>query len=261
MIGYSEPPLLSTLLVVCALLCPGELASAAGRHPAALPPPETAFSCPSGTEDVMQYFVMDKERRAKQFLSGTKNPIYTEVFPDEDFAARGYWFWLKSPSAHGFDVDVFDEQYVYLRSTELTWKDNTTFKRKAHDVPLAPRCVAVNQPAPEIRVRDARFEFYSSCTLYKTSSLGTIVNRLDPPVLMDTEGNLGQVWTRVLHYRYNCDTAFDNCKDEEQFFLGKGFGQWQWRHYRDGELANTTVINQIGAGTAKGRLPCPGSYQ
>jgi len=58
-----------------------------------------------------------------------------------------------------------------------------------------------------------------------------------------------------------CDTRFGSCKDEEQFFLGKGFGQWQWRHYRNDELANTTLINHIGTGTAKGTLPCPGSYQ
>ena len=253
--------LLLAIFVVCALLCPCGYARAAGKHSAALPLPATTFFCPSGTEDVMHYFVMDKEHRATQFLSGTKNPIYTEVFPNEDFAARGYWFWLKSPSAHGFDVDVFDEKYVYLRSTELIWKDNTTFKRKVRDVPLTSRCVPINAPASEIEIRDVGFGFYSSCNLYKASLLGTIVNRLDAPVLTDTEGNIGRVWTRVLHYQYNCDKHFGNCKDEEQFFLGRGYGQWQWRHYRNGELVNTTLINHIGTGTAKEILPCPGSYQ
>lgn len=209
----------------------------------------------------MQYFVMGKQHRATEYLSGSKNPIYTVVVPDEDFAGRGYWFWLKSPTAHGFDVDVFDEEYVYLRSTELDWKDNTTFKRKFRDVPLSARCVPVDGPAEAIQVRETRFVFHAACAPYKTSTLGTIVNRLDAPVLMDTGGNLGSAWTRVLHYRYNCDRSFGNCKEEEQFFLGKGYGQWQWRHYRNGELVNTTVINHIRRGSASGTLPCSNSYQ
>jgi hypothetical protein len=209
----------------------------------------------------MQYFAMGKQHRKNQFLSGNKNPIYTEVFPDEDFAPEGYWFWLKSPTAHGFDVDTFDENNIYLRSTELEWKDNTTFKRKYRDVPLTSRCVPVDGASDEVQVREARFVFYASCAPYKTSTLGTIVNRLDAPVLMDTGGNLGKVWTRVLHYHYNCDPHFRNCKEEEQFFLGKGYGQWQWRHYRNGELVNTTIINHIGPGVVTSTLPCTESYQ
>src|SRR5438094_2553908 len=117
------------------------------------------FSCPAGQADVMKYFVMNEERRASQFLDGKPNPIYTQVFPDSDFASRGYWFWLKSPKAHGFDVKAFDEKYVYMRSTELTWKDNTSFKRFEHDLPVAARCV------PEARLgRRSRFGTRSLCT-------------------------------------------------------------------------------------------------
>jgi hypothetical protein len=41
---------------------------------------------------------------------------------------------------------------------------------------------------------------------------------------MDAGGSVGQVWTRVLHYHYNCDRSFQNCKDEEQFYLANGYG-------------------------------------
>jgi len=30
-------------------------------------------------------------------------------FPDEDFAASGDWFWLKSAGAHPYDVKAFDQ--------------------------------------------------------------------------------------------------------------------------------------------------------
>jgi hypothetical protein len=227
-----------------------------------LPAPNSQnFSCPSGLTDVMDYFVMDNAKRDSQFMNGAPNPLYTQVFPDLDFAASGYWFWLKSPSAHGFDVDAFDQNYVYLRSTELVWTDNTTFKRKHQDVPIAARCVAPNAAGPEIQVADTQIDWYASCALYKTSSLGTIVNDLDAPVLMDTGGNIGQVMTRVLHYRYNCDSAFHNCGDEEQFFLGQEYGQWQWRHFQNGTLEQTTLVNNIESGSASGTLPCADSYQ
>jgi hypothetical protein len=45
------------------------------------------FPCPPGQSDIMKYFVMNHERRANQFLNGQPNPIYTQVFPDRDFAA------------------------------------------------------------------------------------------------------------------------------------------------------------------------------
>jgi hypothetical protein len=203
----------------------------------------------------MQYFAMDQQNRETQFMNGQPNPIYTEVFPNEDFAASGYWFWLKSPSAHGFDVKAFDQNYVYIRSTELVWTDNTTFKRFVNDLPIAARCAPINSAGPEIQVPDTSFQYFSSCNPYKSSELGTSVNDLDAPALMGTGGNIGQVWTRVLHYRYNCDDNFQNCINEEQFFLAQGYGQWQWKHYQSGILVNSTLINNIEPGTAAELCP------
>ncbi len=209
----------------------------------------------------MQYFAMDHQNREFQFMSGSSNPIYSEVFPDEDFAATGYWFWLKSASAHGFDVKAFDTNYVYIRSTELTWTDNTTFKRFVQDLPIAARCVAVNAPGPEIQAPNTSFQYFASCAPYKSSQLGSSLNDLDAPALMDTGGNLGQVWTRLLHYRYNCDSNFQRCVDEEQFFLGRAYGLWQWKHYQNGTLANSTLISDLESGTPAATLPCADSYQ
>jgi hypothetical protein len=258
MVSNRRSPIISiSILAVCGVLC-----SCAGGAPSSPSPPNTqGFSCPSGQSDVMQYFVMSKQNRESQFVNGQQNPIYTQVFPDEDFAASGYWFWLKSVSAHGFDVKAFDRNYVYIRSTELVWDDNTTFKRSVHDLPIAARCVAPNASGPEIQVADTAFQYFSSCSPYKSNNLGTALNDLDAPVLMDTGGNLGQLPTRVLHYRYNCDSAFQNCSNEEQFFLASGYGLWQWEHYQNGMIVNSTLINNIEPGTSSGTLPCTQSYQ
>jgi hypothetical protein len=251
------PVVLISIFFLCWLLCSCRSGSAA---PAAQPEAQS-FSCPSGQTDMMQYFVMSQQSRADQFMNGPQNPIYTEVFPDEDFASTGYWFWLKSVTANGFDVKAFDPNYVYLRSTELVWSDNTTFKRFVDDLPVAARCMASNAAGPEIQVADTSFQYYSACSPYKSSNLGTSLNDLDAPVVMDTGGNIGQVSTRVLHYRYNCDSAFQNCVNEEQFFLAAGYGLWQWKHYQNGTLVNSSLINNIEPGTPSGTLPCAQAYQ
>jgi len=209
----------------------------------------------------MQYFAMKKQNRQNEFMNGQPNPVYTEVFPDQDFAASGYWFWLKSASAHGFDVKAFDQNYVYIRSTELTWTDNATFKRFIHDLPIAPRCLAPDAAGPEIQVADTTFQYFSGCSPYKSATLATAVTDLDAPVVMDTGGNLGQQPTRVLHYRYHCDSAYQSCGDEEQFFLSNGCGLWQRRHYQSGGLLKTSLMNDIASGTPIATLPCPQSYQ
>jgi hypothetical protein len=209
----------------------------------------------------MKYFAMAGGLRSSDFMSGTKNSIYTEVFPDEDFAETGYWFWLKSPNGHGFDVKAFDKAHVYVRATELVWQDNATFKRFVHDLPIAPRCVAEGEPGPEIKVRDTAYEYFAGCRPYKQGQLGTALNSLDAPVLMDTEGNIGKVWTRVLHYRYNCDNDFRQCRDEEQFYLANGYGEWQWKHYKNGALVNSTLISQTKSGSSSASLPCQNSFE
>lgn len=218
-----------------------------------------SFSCPAGQEDVMKYFAMSKARRAEHYLAGEPNALYTQVSPDEDFAPEGYWFWLKGPKAHGFDVKVFDEKRVYMRATELNWKDKSTFKRFIHDLPIAARCVAEGKPGPEIKVEDTHYQYYSDCHPYKTAKLGKAVNDLDAPEEMDA-GKLGRLMTRVLHYHYDCDKDFDHCRDEEQFFLGEGYGMWQWRHYKEGSLRKTALKDRMEKGRVAEGPGCAESY-
>jgi len=209
----------------------------------------------------MKYFVLSGNLRGTQNLKGNGNPIYTRVVPNQDFAQTGYWFWLKSQKGNGFDVKAFDANYVYMRSTELVWTDNSSFKRFVHDLPIAPRCVQEGKPGREIKVKDTAFRYYSACNAYKQSDLGTAVLNLDAPFRIDTEGRIGKVWTRVLHYQYNCNKHFQQCADEEQFYLANGYGLWQWRHYKNGRLAKTTLINNIEGGSTDVSLPCANSYQ
>jgi hypothetical protein len=248
-----------TLVLACFVA--GAVALAYGKHENETTSDPAQFVCPAGQEDAMQYFVMRKDLRNDHYLSGEANPSYTKIIPDVDFAASGYWFWLKSSEAHGFDIKVFDEKNIYIRATELDWKDNTTFKRQEQDTPLTPRCVPLNGASPVLHVSKVQFSFYANCKVYKTSSLGSVMNNLDAPEMMDAGGDIGQVSTRVLHYRFNCDKHFENCKDEEQSFLGKGYGRWKWVHLKYGEVVKTTVVNHISKGRAHAIPACENAYQ
>ena len=76
-------------------------------------------------------------------------------------------------------------------STELTWNDNTTFKRFNHDLPIAPRCLAPGAAGAEIQIANTEFQYFASCNSYKPSKLASATTTLDAPVLMDLGGNIG----------------------------------------------------------------------
>ncbi len=117
------------------------------------------------------------------------------------------------------------------------------------------------RPGHEIKVSNTKFHYFSSCRPYKSSSVGTAVNDLDPPMEMDAGGNIGKTWSRILHYHYNCDKAFENCKDEEQFYLSNGFGLWQWKHLKNGREVKSALINTFSEGHLNAMLPCQESYR
>jgi len=114
MIGHLQK---CALMLVLACVVAGSPVLARQKHESPASSDSSLFSCPAGEEDAMQYFVMRKDLREDHYLSGEANPSYTKIFPDVDFAPTGYWFWLKSPEAHGFDVKAYDEKYIYIRGT------------------------------------------------------------------------------------------------------------------------------------------------
>ena len=50
---------------------------------------------------------------------------------------------------------------------------------------------------------------------YKTSLGGNLPENLD---------------VLVVSYRYNCDTAYGNCQDREEYTVSKRYGLVQWDH-------------------------------
>jgi hypothetical protein len=228
-----------------------------------------AMSCPSGTEDMMNYFSMGSPNQKTKFMGpGNANPIYTTVVPDygASYAKSGYLVWTKSSARYPWDVKTFDQNYIYDRTTELSWTDATSFKRFSYDLPMSPRCVAVGQPAPAIKVPPAKtnFSFYESCAVTNTQNLGYVINEISAPAMVNTEGNLGTIQSREFNYQYSCNSNYGNCKYKEVFTLGYHIGLYDWKYYLNENgswvLQQESKINNLDSGSLTPYLPCSNSY-
>ncbi len=228
-----------------------------------------AFTCPAGSEDMLNYFVMAYPARTTAFMGpGNANPVYTTMQPDlgAEFAEQGIFFWTKSVAGYPWDVKTYDAKYIYDRATELNWNDPTSFKRFTTDMPMSRRCVKIGKSggAVKLSVSQTQYGFYSNCQLTQTAQLSYALNTISPPTLL-TVGNVGSVTTRLFRYRYNCDSNYSNCGDMEVFSLGYGVGLYDWKHYvnQNGKWVKKqeSVINNFQSGQTAPSLPCSNSYQ
>jgi hypothetical protein len=228
-----------------------------------------SFSCPSGTEDMLNYFVMAYPNRVDRYMGpGNSNPIYSSINPELQSAvpAQGYFVWTKSLSGYPWDVKTFDANYVYDRSTELTWVDPSSFKRFNTDLPMSQRCVPTLRAGHNIHITPAQsaFTFYNSCTAQKTSNLGYVLNSITKPTPTTIAG-LGQIKTRQFKYQYGCDLNYSNCTDMEVFSLGYQIGLYDWKRYvaQSGswQLKQDSVINNFSIGQTTPLFMCTNTYQ
>lgn len=227
------------------------------------------FSCPAGSEDMLNYFVMAYPARNSNFMGpGNSNPVYSTIVPElgTSFADSGYFVWTKSSAGYPWDVKAFDEDYIYDRTTELNWNDPTSFKRFNIDLPLSRRCIATSS-GTTIRVISAStyYSSYETCQSYLTQDLGYVKNVISAPAYVQTNGNLGVVKTRQLNYSYGCNSNYANCTDVEVFSMGYQIGLYEWQHFQNHggkwSMAQESDINEYDSGAATPYLPCSDSYQ
>jgi len=231
---------------------------------------QQSFQCPKGTEDMLKYFVMAYPDRADHYMGpGNANPIYTTIDPElqSGYAAQGTFYWIKSASGYPWDVNTFDQNYVYHRATELKWLDPSTFKRQAQDMPLTPRCVSTRGGTPPIKLPPSRstYSFYSNCQSYQTADLSYVVNTISKAAWVNTGGNLGTVKTRLLSYTYACNSSYSGCQYMEVFSLGQNVGLYDWKYYtaQNGNWVQKqeSVINNFSVGHSTPYFACPNTYQ
>jgi hypothetical protein len=231
---------------------------------------QQSFRCPKNSEDTLSYFVMSYPNRTDHYMGpGNANPIYSSIDPDlgTDFATSGTFFWVKSANGYPWDVDPFDQNFIYHRATELKWVDPATFKRQVNDMPISPRCVSRNGAGSPIQITPAQsaYSFYSNCQPYQTADLSYVSNSISKATSVNTGGNLGTVTTRYLTYKYACNSSYSSCGYMEVFALGKNIGLYDWKYYTNQNghwvLSQESIINNFSVGHSTPYFACPNTVQ
>jgi hypothetical protein len=210
--------------------------------------------------DMLQWTSMDHTLWSSYHFAGSANPLYSAIQAGELFLIKG---------AKGFpwDIDPYDNSYIYLWITEYDWNDPSTYKAFVNPMPWMPRCIDIpakrGTKLSSIFVTDANYNIYlTGCTRQPTQNLGHVVNEVWGPYQKTLGGSLpASADTLELNYRYACDSTYHNCTYKETFDFQKGLGLVQWTYYI---LENGTYVQQnqsifniltVG-GTPKPDTPC-----
>lgn len=218
---------------------------------------------------MLEWMTMAPDLRADHHMSGTANPIYTSLLPDR-------FLWTKTGQGYPWDIQLYDDNYIYLWVTELNWSDDHTYKvfhspnprLGNYNMPLVPRLVSGlagggSGKLATITVQDSTYEIHTDCNTYTTHDLRSVVNEVWGPYNESLGGDLPDgLETLVISYRYNCDPSYSNCGDKEEFHMAKPYGLVKWQHQRlqsDATYAvpdNVTYLNRVVAGQVQPVTSC-----
>src|ERR1700681_2005895 len=85
---------------------------------------ESTISCPSGTYDMLDWMTLDSDLRSTYHVAGASNPLYTNM-------GSGKFYWTKGGNGMPWDIQLVDNNYIYLWITEYDWSNPRTFKKFA----------------------------------------------------------------------------------------------------------------------------------
>jgi len=113
------------------------------------------FSCPAGTEDMLNYFVMNYPDRADYHMGpGNANPIYSAIFPDNglSFATTGYLLDILSGPKARMDIRGMSRHSIRISCMTAVRNSRGPIRRRLSDSMWIFQCHRVALPR-ERRVR------------------------------------------------------------------------------------------------------------
>jgi hypothetical protein len=206
---------------------------------------------------MLDWATLDPDLSADHHMMGNANPLYT-------FVEKDRFYWMKGVKGYPWDIQLVDDNNIYLWVTEDVWGQPDTFKKSLNDknMPLTPRCASGGEPGTSVKSDDTSFEIVKKCVSKKKSNLGKMINEVWGPRPMSFGGDIpDNTDTLIITYRYDCDKNYDQCNDREQFYLTQRYGLVRWDHskWKKGEYVqdNMTVYNRlVEGGPAAPDFPC-----
>lgn len=218
---------------------------------------EPTTTCPAGTYDMLDWMTMDADLRSTYHLEGSSNPLYTVMEADK-------FYWVKGPLGYPWDIQLYDNNDIYLWITELSYSVPESYKKFTNNtnMPLVPRCATAGSPGSTIKVANTNYDLHTNCSQNCSVTLGlqNAVNEVWGPYSISVGGNLPtNLQALVISYRYNCDQNY-TCGDKEEYYVNQRYGLVQWIHYvwASGNYIQVqkTVFNQLVAGVVTPSFPC-----
>jgi hypothetical protein len=219
---------------------------------------ESTITCPAGMYDMLDWFTLDSNLRSTSHMEGTSNPLYTIM-------QSGKFYWVKGGLGYPWDIQLYDNNYIYLWITELSWTVPQSYKKFTNNtnLPLVPRCANAGFPGSVIKVANTNYDLHTNCAQSCSVTLGlqNAMNGVWGPYYLSLGGSLpSNMKTLVISYRYNCNSAYANCIDKEEYYLSQQYGLVEWVHYvlANGVYAQMqrTVFNQLKVGVVTPYFPC-----
>jgi hypothetical protein len=148
---------------------------------------ETTISCPTGTYDMLDRMTMDSDLRSTYHMEGTSNPIYTVM-------ESGKFYWVKGALGYPWDIQLYDNNYIYLWITELSYSVPQSYKKFTNNtnLPLVRRCATAGSPGSTIKVSNTNYDLHTNCsnTCSVTLGLQTSINEVWGPYNYSFGGSL-----------------------------------------------------------------------
>lgn len=205
--------------------------------------------------DVLTYMIPDAIFSFENHLESISNPLYT-------YLNSGQVWYVKSPNGYPWDVNLFDDQYVYQKITENVWGEPTTFKSfmssnwPGGGLAWCPRFFDPLVRQNPIVTLDSTYRIYSDCSTFESMNLGLVQTHLMGPVVMSFGGDLPSALETIsISYQWG------NGQNLEMFHYARGYGWVEWIKYN---LVNgiyvqvqTSLFNKIVKGGAlQVKFPC-----
>jgi hypothetical protein len=176
---------------------------------------------------------------------------------------------VKGASGSPWDVNSYDDHYIYQWATEYNWSDPTSYKAFNSAMPWSPRC-ANKPPAGTYGTKLASITLPSTpyiihgsnCLASSNNNLGYVVNEIWGPTPLSLGGSLGtNALTLTSSYRYSCTSSYDNCRYKETFDFQRPYGLVRCIYYllQNGQYVqqNQTVYNnKVSGGSPVPDHPC-----
>src|ERR1700751_4445916 len=103
--------------------------------------------------DMMNWLTMSPTLISSNHMAGTAHPLFTRKT-----SSRLYW--TKTMAGFPWDIQLYDNNYVYLWVTELDWQNPRTYKvfhspkLGNYNLPLVPRWSKGGYPGSKVKISD-----------------------------------------------------------------------------------------------------------